>query len=69
MRHPIYASILYFTWAGISAHSSIINFVLGVTVTLGLFVRIFVEERLVGKLYPNYLIYAAKTKRIIPYIF
>jgi protein-S-isoprenylcysteine O-methyltransferase Ste14 len=69
IRHPIYASILYFTWAGISAHFSIINILLGVTVTAGLFIRILAEERLVGTLYPNYLLYAARTKRIIPYIF
>src|SRR5664279_5464609 len=69
VRHPIYASILYFTWAGISAHFSLINFLLGVTVTIGLFIRIFAEERLVEKLYPNYLLYASRTKRIIPYIF
>ena len=69
IRHPIYASILYFTWAGISAHFSLINFLLGVTVTIGLFIRIFAEERLVEKLYPNYLLYASRTKRIIPYVF
>ena len=69
VRHPIYASILYFTWAGISAHFSVINFLLGATITVGLFIRIFAEERLVEKLYPNYLLYAARTKRIIPYIF
>jgi len=69
VRHPIYASILYFTWAGISVHFSVINVLLGATVTAGLFIRIFAEERLVKKLYPGYLQYAAKTKRIIPYIF
>src|ERR1019366_2636047 len=69
IRHPIYASILYFTWAGILEHFSIINLLLGVTVTIGLFIRIFAEERLVEKLYPNYLLYATRTKRIIPYIF
>jgi protein-S-isoprenylcysteine O-methyltransferase Ste14 len=69
LRHPIYAAILYFAWAGISAHATTINFLLGIVVTIGLFVRIFAEERLITQQYPDYIIYAAHTKRIIPFIF
>ncbi len=69
IRHPIYASILYFIWAGISEHGSVTNVLLGLSITLGLLVRIFAEEYLIKQRYPNYLNYAAKTKRIIPYIF
>ncbi len=69
LRHPIYAAILYFAWAGISAHPLTINFLLGVAVTIGLFVRMFAEEHLVAQQYPDYKMYTAHTKRIIPFIF
>jgi protein-S-isoprenylcysteine O-methyltransferase Ste14 len=69
LRHPIYAAILYFAWAGIAAHPLTINFLLGFMVTIGLFIRMFAEERLVVQQYPDYVAYAAQTKRIIPFIF
>ena len=69
LRHPIYASIIYFTWAGIAGHPATINFLMGIAITASLFARIFAEEHLVAKQYPDYIIYAARTKRIIPFIF
>jgi protein-S-isoprenylcysteine O-methyltransferase Ste14 len=69
LRHPIYASIIYFFWAGIFSHLEIWNAILGFIATGGLFLRIFLEEKLVVKKYPEYSGYAAKTKRIIPFIF
>jgi len=68
IRHPIYASILYFLWAGIFSHLSLINIFLGIVVTFGSFIRIFSEEHLVTEQYPNYVEYAARTKRIIPFV-
>src|SRR5580658_1483633 len=37
LRHPIYAAILYFLWAGISAHFQLVNFLLALCVSAGLF--------------------------------
>jgi protein-S-isoprenylcysteine O-methyltransferase Ste14 len=68
LRHPIYAAVLYFLWAGILSHISLINVLLGVGATIGLFMRIFAEERLVTERYPEYAAYASRTKRIIPFI-
>ncbi len=68
LRHPIYAAIIYFLWAGIFCHLTLLNAFLGFVATLGLFIRIFAEERLVVEQYPNYVEYAACTKRIIPYV-
>jgi protein-S-isoprenylcysteine O-methyltransferase Ste14 len=39
-----------------------------VLITVGLAVRMVAEERLVAERYPEYLAYAARTKRIIPFI-
>jgi protein-S-isoprenylcysteine O-methyltransferase Ste14 len=68
LRHPIYAAIMYFLWAAILSHLSLLNIFLGIMATVGLFIRIFAEERLVVKRYPDYIEYAAHTKRIIPFI-
>ena len=68
IRHPIYASILYFLWAGIYSHFSDFTLILGIVATLGISLRIFAEEQLVVVQYPQYAEYAARTKRIIPYI-
>lgn len=68
LRHPIYAALLYFAWAGILTHPSILTVVLGLLATAGLAIRIYAEEQLVRKRYPDYAGYAARTKRVIPYI-
>ena len=69
LRHPIYAAIIYFIWAGIFSHFSPLNILVGLIATAGLLVRIFAEERLVIEKYPEYSGYALRTKRIIPFIF
>jgi protein-S-isoprenylcysteine O-methyltransferase Ste14 len=68
IRHPIYAAILYFFWAGIVAHLSVITFVLGLCVTAMTAVRIVAEEKLLVSMYPNYTGYARATRRVIPFI-
>ena len=69
LRHPIYAAVIYFCWAGIASHFSVISVLCGIAIIGGLFIRMLAEERLVVTRYPEYSIYARKTKRIIPYIF
>jgi protein-S-isoprenylcysteine O-methyltransferase Ste14 len=69
LRHPIYAAIFYFVWAAVLSHLSIINFCLGIVATAGVMIRIFSEERLLIVRYPEYISYAARTKRVIPFVF
>ncbi len=68
IRHPIYASILYFFWAGVSSHLSVINLILAVIGTAGVSVRIYAEEHLLKLQYPEYANYLARTKRVIPFL-
>jgi len=68
LRHPIYAAVLYFLWAGVLTHPGIINGLLGALISVGLAVRMAAEERLVAERYPEYAVYAAHTKRIVPFI-
>jgi protein-S-isoprenylcysteine O-methyltransferase Ste14 len=68
IRHPIYASILYFMAVGIVSHPSWKTLALGVVAVIASAVRILGEEHLVVQRYPQYAAYAARTKRIVPFV-
>ena len=67
-RHPIYAAILYFVWAGIPSHLTLEAVAAAGLVSLGLVARMLFEERLVIAEYPEYEAYARQTKRVIPFV-
>jgi len=68
IRHPIYAAILYFLWAGIAAHPSLVTVVVGLLATAFTAVRIVAEEKLLRTTYPEYAAYARVTKRVVPFV-
>jgi len=67
-RHPIYAAILYFVWAGVPSHLSLEAVAAAGLVTLGLVTRMLLEERLLRREYPGYEVYARQTRRVIPFV-
>lgn len=68
IRHPIYAAILYFFWAGIAVHPSLVTVAVGLLATALTAVRIVAEEKLLVTMYPEYEAYARVTKRVIPFV-
>jgi protein-S-isoprenylcysteine O-methyltransferase Ste14 len=68
LRHPIYAAVLWFTWTGALSHVSASNAGLAVLGTVGAAIRIMAEERFLRLQYPEYAAYAARTKRVVPFI-
>jgi protein-S-isoprenylcysteine O-methyltransferase Ste14 len=66
IRHPIYAAICMFVWAGVLAHLSPLTIFLGFVATVGILVRLRCEETLVTERYPEYRDYSARTKRLLP---
>jgi len=68
VRHPIYAAILYFILIGLAFHLVLTNVILAAVALLALAIRIVSEERLLIAQYPEYQVYATRTKRVIPYI-
>ena len=68
IRHPIYAAILYFFWAGIAAHPSLVTVAVGLLATAFTVVRIVAEEKLLVTMYPEYEAYTRVTKRVIPFV-
>jgi protein-S-isoprenylcysteine O-methyltransferase Ste14 len=68
IRHPIYAAILYFIFPGVLTHLSMINVTLAIIALVAVILRIRAEESFLVVRYPEYIAYAERTKRIIPFI-
>jgi protein-S-isoprenylcysteine O-methyltransferase Ste14 len=68
-RHPIYASIIYFVWAGVASYPYADCIIAAALVSLGLITRMLLEETFLRVAYPEYGAYSKQTKRIIPFIF
>ncbi len=68
VRHPIYAAILFFLCAAVLSHLSLATVSLVLVSAIGVAMRIFAEEHLLIERYPVYAVYAAHTKRIIPFL-
>ena len=68
LRHPIYAAVLYFTWAAVVDHWSWISFGGGLLITAGAIVRMLIEERMLVVRYPEYRDYMRRTRRVIPFV-
>ena len=66
IRHPIYAAICLFLWTGVLAHPSPAAASLGMLATAGAIARLFCEEWLVLRRYPEYRVYCLTTKRLVP---
>ena len=66
-RHPIYASIVYFVWFGQVDAPSVLAICLAVVVTLGLLLRMLLEEAFLTATYPEYPQYMRRTKRFVPF--
>lgn len=67
-RHPIYAAVLYFVWSTALAHRSASAVTAALLVTIGAAVRMYAEETLLVKTYPDYAAYRARTARVIPFV-
>ncbi len=68
IRHPIYTSICLFTWAGAVGHLSAHSVRAALVVTIGAAMRMAMEEALLRERYPEYVAYARRTKRVIPFV-
>jgi protein-S-isoprenylcysteine O-methyltransferase Ste14 len=69
LRHPIYASILYFSWATVVDHRTREAVLAALLITLGAAARMYLEERMLVDMYPDYRDYAARTARVVPFLF
>ena len=68
-RHPIYASVIYFVWAGQVEAPAGLPIVIALAATLGLLARMLIEERFLAATYPDYVEYSKRAKRLVPFVF
>jgi protein-S-isoprenylcysteine O-methyltransferase Ste14 len=68
VRHPIYAGVMLIIWAGVLTHGGMLDWILAGVITIGTFVRLIAEERLVTMRYPEYADYARRTRRLVPFV-
>ncbi len=69
IRHPIYTAVTVFALAGAIANAGVLSCSLLAFLVVGVCVRIYCEETLIVKEYPEYVEYAKRTKRVIPFVF
>lgn len=69
LRHPIYASLIYFFSACLISYPFIQTFGAVILIIGGLFIRILLEEKFLLVEYKEYETYCQTTKRIIPFLF
>jgi len=69
IRHPMYAAVLLFAWAGVVSHLSAWTIVAGSAITIVAVARVLAEERLLRAAYPEYAAYATQTKALVPFLF
>jgi protein-S-isoprenylcysteine O-methyltransferase Ste14 len=69
LRHPIYASLIYFFWASVIAYPFLQTVLAVSLITVCLFIRMILEEQFLLTAYDDYKIYSKQTKRIIPFVF
>ena len=69
LRHPIYASLIYFFIASIISFPLIETIIAVSLIIVGLFVRMILEEKSLLAAYDDYAEYSKQTKRIIPFVF
>lgn len=69
IRHPIYTSIVLFTFASAGAHLSLRSVAFALVALAGAVARMITEERFLRARYPEYAQYAARVRRMVPYVF
>jgi protein-S-isoprenylcysteine O-methyltransferase Ste14 len=68
IRHPQYAAALLLISASVLAHLSVLSVAVEIVVVVVGVARIVCEERLLRERFPAYAEYAARTKRVVPFL-
>ncbi|MCX6247200.1 MAG: hypothetical protein NTW10_05665 [Bacteroidetes bacterium] len=68
LRHPIYASVIYFTWAGVLSYPFSIAVAAALLITLSLIARMLLEEIFLKVTYPEYIEYSEHSYMLLPFL-
>jgi len=70
IRHPLYASLLYFGWGAFLKHTSALAGLLGIILTVAVILTARVEEQEnIENFGPEYIDYMKRTKRFLPFLY
>jgi protein-S-isoprenylcysteine O-methyltransferase Ste14 len=69
LRHPLYAALIHFVWAGAMDNFSWPVLGWAETVTAGAFTRMHVEDHVLLRAYPEYRAYRKHVKKLIPFVY
>ena len=69
IRHPMYAGVLLFIWAGILGNLNLISALMGLVLLMFVLLRVSAEEHLLRARYADYEEYARHTKRLVPFLY
>lgn len=69
VRHPLYTSLLFLSWAWALAWHSVPGLVLAAVMAVFLDAKARHEERLLLRKFPDYVDYARRVKRLIPALY
>ncbi len=69
IRHPMYTSLLVFTFGLVMGAPTPLRWLLWVVLLVNLVIKLSYEERLLARHFPEYAAYQARTWRMVPYIF
>lgn len=69
LRHPLYAALIHFVWAGAMDNFSWPVLGWAETVTAGAFTRMHVEDHVLLRAYPEYRAYRKRVKKLIPWVY
>ena len=69
IRHPMYAAVLLATFSWTLSALSIFNLTLWVLLLVIIVIKINYEEKLLATSHPEYPVYQAQTKKLVPFIY
>ncbi len=69
VRHPMYTAVLLATLAWVLNRPDVISFLAWFALGIDLRVKMGSEERWLAERFPEYAAYAARTRRLIPWIY
>jgi protein-S-isoprenylcysteine O-methyltransferase Ste14 len=69
IRHPMYVSLILFTIAQVLDKTTYLRVIILIVLILDLIIKIEFEEIMLVDMFPEYKIYADRTKKLLPFIY
>lgn len=68
IRHPMYTAVLLFGLACVVSNAVLLVWVIWIALAVVLLGKALLEEKLMARQYPGYVVYMSRTRRLIPWL-